>query len=150
MPRDLQATLGTETNHGTPAPFPPMTALDAEAIGFKRFNDCPHLAIDIPDGGFTLTTKSSDGKPTTFYIGVSRTEGPATFVDIQYHDAGATIANANGGRSPVFNMLTIGRGGTQAYDSRKSAIEAKPSIAVILLETARVAAPPKGKGEGEG
>lgn len=71
-----------------PAHFPPMTAADAEGIGFKRFNDCPHL--------------------------------------------------------------TIGRGGARAYDSRKSAPEAKPSIAVILLEPARVAATAKDEGEGEG
>ena len=133
-----------------PAHFPPMTAADAEGIGFKRFNDCPHLTIDIPDGGFTRTTRSTDGKRTTFYFGVSHTGGPATFVDIQYHDAGATIPNANGGQSPVFDMLTIGRGGAQDYDSRKSAPEAKPSIAVILLEPARVAATAKDEGEGEG
>lgn len=121
-----------------PAPFPVMTATDAQSIGFARFNECPHLTIDIPDGGFTVTTRTTDGKRTTLYFGVSRDGGPATFIDIQFHDAGATIANANGGASPVFDMLTIGKGGRHAYDSRKSATDDKPSIAVILLEPAKV------------
>ena len=117
-----------------PSPFPPMTAADAASLGFAAFNNCPHQTIDIPDGGFTLTTRSSDGKRTTFYFGVSKRGGPPTFIDVQYHDSGATIPNADCGRSPVFDMLTIGQGGAQAYDSRKSPSDAKPSIAVILLE----------------
>jgi hypothetical protein len=117
-----------------PSAFPPMTAADAAWLGFAAFNNCPHQTIDIPDGGFTLTTRSSDGKRTTFYFGVSRTGGPPTFIDVQNHDSGATIPNADCGRSPVFDMLTIGQGGAQAYDSRKSPTDAKPSISVILLE----------------
>ena len=37
-----------------PSPFPPMTAADAQSIGFAAFNGCPHQTVDIPDGGFTL------------------------------------------------------------------------------------------------
>ena len=36
--------------------LPVMRAADATAIGFAQFNDVPHKVIDIPDGGFTLTT----------------------------------------------------------------------------------------------
>ena len=39
-----------------PSPFPPMTAADAKSIGFAAFSGCPHQTVDIPDGGFTLTT----------------------------------------------------------------------------------------------
>ncbi len=124
-----------------PSPFPPMTPQDARSIGFATFNMCPHQTIDIPDGGFTLTTRTSDGKCTTFYFGVSMDGGPATFVDIQFHDAGATIANADNGRSPVLEMLTIAKGGRWPFDSRKLAIEAKPSIAVILMEPAKMPRP---------
>ena len=56
-----------------------------------------------------------------------------SFIDIQYHDNGTTIPNANGGTSPSFDLFTIGRGGRNAYDSRHHPSEEKPSIAVILL-----------------
>ena len=124
-----------------PSPFPPMTAADAQSIGFAAFNGCPHQTVDIPDGGFTLTTRTSDGKRTTFYFGVSIEGGPATFIDVQYHDAGANVANANNGLSPVFDMLTIAKGGRHPFDSRKLAVDAKPSIAVILLEAVTPPAP---------
>ena len=124
-----------------PSPFPPMTAADAHSLGFATFNDCPHQTVDIPDGGFTLTTRSSDGKRTTFYFGVSADGGSASFIDIQYHDAGADVANSDCRKSAVFDMIIIAKGGRIRFDSRKLAIEAKPSIAVILLEPATVPSP---------
>ena len=95
---------------GRPSPFPPMTAADAASLGFAAFNNCPHQTIDLPDGGFTLTTRSSEGKRTIFYFGVIKKGGPPTFIDVQFHDSGATIPNADCGRSPVLDMLTIGQG----------------------------------------
>jgi hypothetical protein len=56
--------------------LPVMRAADATAIGFAQFNDVPHKVIDIPDGGFTLTTKTSDGNRVTFYFGPYETGGP--------------------------------------------------------------------------
>ena len=93
----------------------------------------PTLPIDIPDGNFTISAKTTDGRRITFFFGEYRRGEPPSFVDIQYHDQGATIPNANGGRSPIFDMLTIGLGGRQVFDSRKLAADDKPSIAVILL-----------------
>jgi len=116
--------------------LPVMTARDAEAIGFARFNDVPTLPIDIPDGNFTISARTSDGRRITFFFGEYRRGVPPSFVDIQYHDSGSIIPNANGGTSPTFDMLTIGRGGSHAYDSRQQAAEQKPSIAVVLLEPA--------------
>ena len=66
--------------------LPVMRAADATAIGFAQFNDVPHKVIDIPDGGFTLTTKTSDGNRVTFYFGPYETGGPPAFIDIQYRD----------------------------------------------------------------
>lgn len=113
--------------------LPVMTAADAESIGFARFNDVPTLPIDIPDGNFTISAKTTDGRRITFFFGEYQRCAPPSFVDIQYHDRGATIPNANGGRSPAFDMLTIGLGGRQVFDSRKLPDDDKPSIAVILL-----------------
>lgn len=113
--------------------LPVMTASDAEAIGFARFNDVPTLPIDIPDGNFTISARTSDGRRITFFFGEYRRGRPPSFVDVQCHDNRTTIANAKGDLSPTFDMLTIGRGGRHAYDSRKYPTDDKPSIAVILL-----------------
>lgn len=120
--------------------LPVMTAADAESIGFARFNDVPTLPIDIPDGNFTISARTTDGRRITFFFGEYRRGAPPSFVDIQYHDHGATIPNANCGRSPVFDMLTIGLGGRQVFDSRQRADDDKPSIAVILLGEPKAAA----------
>lgn len=117
--------------------LPIMTASDAESIGFARFHDVPTLPIDIPDGGFTLSAKTTEGRRLTIYFGPHRTGGPARFVDIQYHDSGMTIANADRGRSPAFDMLTIARGGRQPFDSRKLLPDDKLSIAVILMDNGK-------------
>lgn len=68
--------------------LPVMTSTDAESIGFAIFNHVPTLPIDIPDGGFTVSAKTSEGLRVTFYFGPSRTGGPPCFIDIQYHDLG--------------------------------------------------------------
>ncbi|HEX7783439.1 MAG TPA: hypothetical protein VF509_11595 [Sphingobium sp.] len=112
--------------------LPVMTARDAQAIGFAVFNAVPTLPIDIPDGGFTLSAKTSEGRRITFYFGPYVTGGPARFVDIQY-DAGATVPDARGAPTPVFDMFTIGHGDARAYDSRSEEPIGKPSIAAILL-----------------
>lgn len=113
--------------------LPVMTATDAESIGFARFNDVPTLPVDIPNGNFTITAKTSDGRRITFFFGEYQRGSPPSFVDIQYHDHGSRIANANGGTSPTFDLLTIGLGGRQVFDSRKLTDDDKPSIAVILI-----------------
>src|SRR5690606_20660735 len=115
--------------------LPVMTARDAESIGFARFNDVPTLPIDIPDGNFTISARTSDGRRITFFFGEYQRGTPPSFVDIQYHDNGTTIPNADGGTSPSFDMLTIGQGGRHAYDSRRHSSDEKPSIAVILLRS---------------
>jgi len=114
--------------------LPVMTGTDAESIGFAKFNRVPTLPIDIPDGGFTITTKTSEGRRVTFYFGPNRTGGPPRFIDVQYHDAGMTVPDGDGAPAPVFDMLTIAQGGRQPYDSRKAELSRKPSIAVILLD----------------
>ncbi|MGB3931755.1 MAG: hypothetical protein WBL20_22660 [Sphingobium sp.] len=112
--------------------LPVMTGSDAQAIGFAAFNAVPTLPIDIPDGGFTLSAKTSEGRRITLYFGPYVTGGPGRFVDIQYHD-GPTVPDARGAPAAVFDMFTIGHGDARAYDSRPEEVIAKPSIAVILL-----------------
>jgi hypothetical protein len=61
-------------------------------------------------------------------------QSPPAFIDIQYHDRGSRIPNANGGQSPTFDCFAITRGGTHVVDSRKLDEAKKPSILVMLLE----------------
>ncbi|WP_336963677.1 hypothetical protein [Sphingobium aquiterrae] len=115
--------------------LPVMTNADAASIGFAIFNHVPTLPIDIPDGGFTISAKTSEGRRVTFYFRPYRTGGPPRCVDIQCHD-GLTVPDGGGVPTPVFDMLVIAEEGRQPYDSRKSPISEKPSIAVLLLDQA--------------
>ena len=114
--------------------LPVMTAADAASIGFASFNDVPHQALEVPDGGFTYTVKTSDRRRVTFYFGPCRDGGPPAFVDIQYHDRGTAIPGARGGTAPTFDAFAITRGGRQVVDSRALAESIKPSILVLLLD----------------
>ena len=113
--------------------LPIMRAADAETIGFARFNDVPHKAIDVPDGGFTLSAKTSDGNRVTLYFGPYETGGPPRFVEIQYH-RGSSIPDANGGHAPTFDSFAITRGGAHVVDSRELPEERKPSILVLMRD----------------
>jgi len=114
--------------------LPPMLPDDAQAIGFATFNRCPHQALDIPDGGFTLTVKTSHGRRVTFYFGPYKEGGPPEFIDIQYHDRGPTIPDGNGDPAPTFDFFGICKGSIQRADSRALPESEKPSILVLLLD----------------
>ena len=86
--------------------------------GFAGFNHCDHLCVDIPDGGFTITTRDSKGKRMTFHFGVYKADGSPQFVDIQYHDNGTSWHN--GGQDvPTFDCIAFG-GSQSLFDSRRS------------------------------
>jgi hypothetical protein len=108
-------------------PFPPVIPADAVAAGYAEFNRNPTLCIDIPDGGFTLSAKTSEGKRITFAFQPYVTGGPPKCVDIQYHDSGLPLGR-NG--SPLFDVLLFGE---KDYDSRK---HGKPGIACVLMDNA--------------
>lgn len=113
--------------------LPVMTANDAASIGFARFNNVPTQPLDIPDGDFTISARTSDGRRVTFYFGAWRRGGPPSVVTIQYHDAGTHVRNAEGGQSPSFDMLVSGMGGHPILDTRTLSAGDKPTLATILL-----------------
>ncbi|MDR6790503.1 hypothetical protein J2Y58_003886 [Sphingomonas sp. BE138] len=113
--------------------LPVMTMADAVSIGFAGFNDVPHKPIDLPDGPFTITAKTSEGRRITFSFMGQTWDGPARFVDVQFHDRGTVIANSNNGVSPTFNAFAITRGGRHITDSRPLGEDEKPSIVVVLM-----------------
>ena len=116
--------------------LPVMTRADAVSLGFAGYNDVPHRCVDVPDGAFTITAKTSEGRRATFCFMGKRYDGPARFCDIQFHDRGTTILNANNGVSPTFNAFAITRGGRHVIDSRPLAEDEKPSILVLLMDEA--------------
>ena len=116
--------------------LPVMTRADAVSLGFAGYNDVPHRCVDVPDGAFTITAKTSEGRRVTFCFMGKSYDGPARFCDIQFHDRGTTIPNANNGVSPTFNAFAITRGGRHVIDSRRLAEDEKPSILVLLMDEA--------------
>lgn len=116
--------------------LPIMSRADAVSLGYAGFNDVPHKPIDVPDGAFTITAKTSEGRRVSFCFMGKSYDGPARFVDIQFHDRGTTIANANNGVSPTFNAFALTRGGRHVIDSRPLDEAEKPSILVLLMDEA--------------
>ena len=113
--------------------LPVMTMADAVSIGFAGFNDVPQKPIDLPDGPFTITAQTSERRRITFSFMGQTWDGPARFVDVQFHDRGTVIANSNNGVSPTFNAFAITRGGRHITDSRPLGEDEKPSIVVVLM-----------------
>ena len=116
--------------------LPIMTHADAVSLGFAGFNNVPHKCIDVPDGAFTITARTSEGRRVTFCFMGKTYDGPARFCDIAFHDRGTAIPNADNGVSPTFNAFAITRGGRHITDSRPLGEDEKPSILVLLMDEA--------------
>jgi len=118
----------TMTDIHNVVPFPPVVPADAVAAGYAEFNRNPHLCVDVPDGGFTITAKTTEGKRITFAFQPYKNGGPPQCVDIQYHD-GEQGLTQNGDPWPVFDVL--GFAGNKGFDTRDTA---KVGIACILMD----------------
>ena len=123
-------------------PFPPVTGDDAESAGYAKFNGVPTLCVDVPDGGFTISAKTSEGKRITFSFMPYRTAGPPGCVDIAYHDNG-TSDRFNDKDLPTFDVLMFGRTAAREpgkhepnnrfqLDTRKEPF--KPGIVCVLMD----------------
>src|SRR3546814_19737964 len=100
--------------------LPVMTARDAESIGFARFNDVPTLPIDIPDGNFTISPRTSDGRRITFFFGEYERGAPPSFVDIQFPDHALPLPAANGSPIPDSDLPPLTPGGPQPHTPPKT------------------------------
>ena len=109
-------------------PFPPVVPADAVSAGYAEFNRNPHLCVDVPDGGFTITAKTSEGKRITFAFQPYKSGGAPQCVDVQYHD-GEQGVTRNGDPWPVFDV--IGFDGKDGFDTRKAN---KIGIACVLMD----------------
>jgi hypothetical protein len=100
-----------------------------EAAGYAHFNRVPHLCVDVPDGGFTITAKTSEGKRVTFSFMPYKIGGPPQTVDVVYHDAGTIWPGAT---APTFEVAVLGKGPT-LYASRAAGAQ-RPTLVAVLLE----------------
>jgi hypothetical protein len=121
--------------------LPVMSLTDAVSLGVAGYKDVPHKPIDVPDGAFTIATKTTDGRRVSFCFLSDSYDGPARFVVIRFHDRGTTIANPNNVVSPTFNAFALTSDGRDVMDSRPLEEAQKPSILVLLMDEA-AAEPP--------
>lgn len=66
---------------------------NAESLGFAQFNGGPHLLVDVPNGHFTISTKTSQGKRVTFAFCPYEKDGPAQCIDIEHHNSERVVMN---------------------------------------------------------
>lgn len=108
----------------------PVTELPAmQAMGYAKFNKNPHLCVVVPDGGLTISCKTSEGELVTFAFQPYKTGGPAQCVDILHHTAkGKTL---NGSTEQPVQEINVFSKGTDVL--RTYAGDEKPATLVSLL-----------------
>lgn len=130
--------------------LPPMTPGDAASIGFATLYQVPHLPIDVPDGGFTLTLKTSNARRVTLYFGPLQTGGPPETLHIQYHDRGSNFDAGDGSPQPTFDIRTLGQGQGSTIDTHDFPAEQKPARLIINLDQINSPDVPSERGGGRG
>jgi hypothetical protein len=97
-----------------------------EEAGFAKFNGGPHLCVDVPDGHYTISVKTSEGRKITFAFCPYKKDGPAQCVDIQQHDTGKAAENG----SPVQKVICFTPGNNTF---RSGWADEKPTTLVTVL-----------------
>lgn len=77
----------------------------AKASGFAGFNNYPHLCVEVPDGGFTISARTSEDRLVTFAFCPFKEGGPPQCVDIHHHTSGVTE-----GGTPIQSLSVRGKG----------------------------------------
>lgn len=115
----------------------------ATQAGYASFNDCPHLAVEVPDGYFTITARTTNGKRITFAFLPHGENEPADCVDISYHDAPLPPMMNNKEACPVMHAIgfTVGY---NTFDTRKPKAPTT-LITVLLADQHYVPAPANGQ-----
>lgn len=94
----------------TDGPFKGVVSCDyAEITGFAKFNGGPHLCVDVPDGHFTITCRTSEGRQVTFAFCPYKANGPAQCIDIQNHNTNAVRVNGDT-NCPIQKVIMFGVG----------------------------------------
>jgi hypothetical protein len=95
--------------------YPPEKISSMENKGFAKFNNGYHLCVDVPDGNFTISAKTSSGKRVTFAFAPYTKDGEAGCVDVVYHDSGGTVNNGEKD-IPTFKSIGFGMGKWNSED----------------------------------
>lgn len=109
-----------------------MSRREASYTPFATFNNCPHLVVDAPNGNFTITVRTSEGKRITFAFNPYQENGPAQCVDILHHDSG--VVKENGDTDcPVQEVIAF----TVGNDLFRSKLDDKKpcTLLTVLLAT---------------
>lgn len=103
----------------------------AAAAGFADFNDCPHLAVDVPRGSSTVTIRTPEGRRLTVALLPYTEGGEPECADVVYHSGDTT--SWDGKTLPVQDVVMM-HGGYTGYDSRPDPAKDRPLITTILME----------------
>jgi len=107
-----------------------ITREQAKKFGFAGFNDSPHLCVVVPDGGLTISCRTTTGDLVTISFCPYKTGGPPRCIDIQHHNA--PIKKVDDGRELPAQQLVVHGNGTMMFDSRKS--DKPVTLTTLLLE----------------
>lgn len=100
-----------------------------ETAGFAAFNAFPHLCVEVPDGGFTISARTSEGKRVTISFVNYKDGGAAGCVDVQYHDA--PVPKVPNGDLLLPSMHSVGfTVGRTTWDTRE---HDKPTTLLTVL-----------------
>lgn len=110
-----------------------ITPDEAVRMGFAKFNRGQHLAVDVPDGNFTVTCRTSEGRKLTVAFCPYKDGGPAQCVDIQHHTSELTVPNGEI-RLPVQQVICFGIG-RDKYRSQAVADKEKATTLTTILLT---------------
>lgn len=102
----------------------------AQQDGFAIFNRGPHLEVEVPNGHFTITARTSEGKRVTFAFCPYQENGPAQCVDILYHDS--EVIKMNGDHPCPVQAVTLFTTGSNVASTKLN--DEKPcTLATVLL-----------------
>jgi Fe-S-cluster-containing dehydrogenase component len=104
---------------------------EVEVHGFARFNKQPHLLVDVPNGNFTITCRTSNGKKITFAFQAYEENGAPACVDVCHHTSPKAVMNGDH-RCPLQEVLCFSAG----YNAFVSKLDdQKPvTLTTIMLE----------------
>jgi hypothetical protein len=93
-----------------------VSAAEAHAGPYARFNDNPHLLVDVPDGGYTISARTRENELITFAFQPYMTGGPPRCVDVQHQSAQLRTTNGmdenHGEDLPLQSVIVMGPGTT--------------------------------------
>lgn len=72
-----------------------VPAKEVKETKFAKFNSGEHLCVEVPDGHFTISARTSEGKQITFAFLPYKENGPAQCVDVEHHTSSKTVMNGN-------------------------------------------------------